>query len=57
VDRRGEALATAVSLAAVKEDDVLRKMELVRQSRLSVVPVAPAEWERMMPVRDPALIP
>jgi predicted RNA-binding protein with PUA-like domain len=35
---------TPVSLTAIKAEPELRSMTLVRQSRLSVVPVAVAEW-------------
>jgi predicted RNA-binding protein with PUA-like domain len=38
------ALQNPVTLAAVKAHPVLQKMELVRQSRLSVCPVTDAEW-------------
>jgi predicted RNA-binding protein with PUA-like domain len=37
-------LARPVTLAQVKADATLRQMELVRQSRLSVSPVRPAEY-------------
>jgi len=41
-------LDTPVTLKAVKADPVLQKMELVRQSRLSVSPVRDEEWEAVL---------
>ena len=37
-------LAKPVTLAAIKADPRLAKMELIRQSRLSVAPVRDEEW-------------
>ena len=37
-------LAKPVTLAAIKAEPRLAKMELIRQSRLSVAPVRDAEW-------------
>ena len=37
----------AVSLKEIKADPALQDMRLVRQSRLSVSPVTPAEWQRI----------
>ena len=42
------ALAHPVTLAAIKGDTALAGMELLRQSRLSVSPVRPAEWTRIL---------
>ena len=39
-----EALATPVTLAAMKAEPKLAGMEMLRQSRLSVSPVRDAEW-------------
>jgi predicted RNA-binding protein with PUA-like domain len=39
-----EPVKTPVSLAAIKAEKALADFALVRQSRLSVVPVAPEEW-------------
>lgn len=39
-----ELLKTPVTLAAIKAEPKLAKMELVRQSRLSVSPVRDEEW-------------
>ena len=39
-----KALAKPVSLAAIKAEPKLAKMELIRQSRLSVSPVRDEEW-------------
>lgn len=41
-------LAQPVTLAQVKADPALAKMELLRQSRLSVTPVRKAEFERIL---------
>jgi predicted RNA-binding protein with PUA-like domain len=41
-------LKHAVSLAVIKADAVLRAMPLVRQSRLSVMPVTPAQFARVL---------
>jgi predicted RNA-binding protein with PUA-like domain len=38
------ALARPVTLAEIKAEPKLAKMELIRQSRLSVVPVRDEEW-------------
>lgn len=42
------ALATPLTLAQIKADATLKAMELVRQSRLSVSPVRPAEFTRVL---------
>ena len=42
------ARAQGVSLARCKEDDVLRETALVRQGRLSVMPVTPEQYERAL---------
>lgn len=41
-------LATPVSLAAIKADDQFADWELVRQSRLSVMPVPAALWKAVL---------
>ena len=41
-------LAAPVTLTQIKADAVLKSMELVRQSRLSVSPVRPAEFARVL---------
>jgi predicted RNA-binding protein with PUA-like domain len=43
-----EPLRTPVKLAAIKADQALADMELVRQSRLSVAPVRDKEWARIL---------
>jgi Uncharacterized conserved protein len=43
-----KALARPVSLAAIKADAVLKQLALVRQSRLSVMPVTKAQFERVL---------
>ena len=42
-----EALPAPVSLETIKRDKALRDLKLVRQSRLSVMPVLPAHWARI----------
>jgi predicted RNA-binding protein with PUA-like domain len=44
-DRR---LPRSVPLAAIKADPAFKDLGLVRMSRLSVVPVPPAEWKRLI---------
>ena len=41
-------LEKPVTLAAIKADPSLAKMELIRQSRLSVAPVREREWKRVL---------
>ena len=36
-----------VTLAAIKADPAFQDLALVRQGRLSVVPVSPPQWERL----------
>jgi predicted RNA-binding protein with PUA-like domain len=43
-----KTLATPVSLATIREDAKLSQMLLLRRSRLSVVPVTPAEFKRVL---------
>src|SRR5881296_3733524 len=42
------SLAKPVTLAAVKSDPAFADFALVRQSRLSVVPVTREQWERLL---------
>jgi predicted RNA-binding protein with PUA-like domain len=42
------ALPTPVTLAQMKADPALADMAVVRQGRLSVSPVKPAEWTRIL---------
>lgn len=42
------ALARGVSLATFKADPLLAQSELIRQSRLSVAPLTPAEFARVL---------
>ena len=37
-----------VTLAAIKAEPALAKMELIRQSRLSVAPVREEEWRKIL---------
>jgi len=39
---------TPVTLAAVKADPAFADLGLVRMSRLSVIPVPPAQWRRLL---------
>lgn len=41
-------LRKPVSLAAMKAEPALAGLQLIRQSRLSVVPVGPEEWETIL---------
>jgi predicted RNA-binding protein with PUA-like domain len=41
-------LARPVTLAAIKSEPALADLAMVRQSRLSVSPVTPAEWDVLM---------
>jgi len=43
-----KSLTAPVSLAAIREDKKLGQMQLLRRSRLSVVPVTPAEFKRVL---------
>jgi predicted RNA-binding protein with PUA-like domain len=42
------ALERPVTLAEIKAEPALAKMELIRQSRLSVAPVREEEWARIL---------
>ena len=42
------ALAKPVTLKAIKSEPSLAKMELIRQSRLSVAPVRDEEWAKVL---------
>jgi predicted RNA-binding protein with PUA-like domain len=41
-------LGRPVTLAAIKAEPSLAAMELIRQSRLSVAPVRPDEWAKVL---------
>ena len=43
-----QPLKTPVTLASIKADAVLNTMPLVKQSRLSVTPLTPAQAERLL---------
>jgi predicted RNA-binding protein with PUA-like domain len=43
-----KALPRPVTLAEIKAEPSLAKMELIRQSRLSVAPVRPEEWRKVL---------
>ena len=42
------ALERPVTLAEIKAEPALAKMELIRQSRLSVAPVREEEWQKVL---------
>lgn len=44
----GERLRSPITLAAVKADPAFADLGLVRMSRLSVIPVPPAQWKRLL---------
>lgn len=44
----GSRLPKPVSLAAIKADPAFADLLLVRMSRLSVIPVPPAHWRRLL---------
>jgi predicted RNA-binding protein with PUA-like domain len=48
-----DALPRPVTLAEIKAEPALAKMELIRQSRLSVAPVRPEEWRRILALARP----
>lgn len=43
-----EKLAKPVTLAAIKAEKGLEKLEMLRQSRLSVTPVRDEEWKKLL---------
>ena len=47
-----QSLARPVTLAAIKAEPKLAKMELIRQSRLSVAPVRDEEWAVVLEMAD-----
>ncbi len=44
----GDRLARPVTLAAIKADPEFADLGLVRLSRLSVIPVPPDQWDRLL---------
>lgn len=50
-----KALNKPVTLAMIKTDKTLKTMLLVRQSRLSVMPVSPEQFERVMKLGETRL--
>ena len=46
--KAGASLRRPVSIDAMKADPVLKNIELIRQSRLSVMPVTPAQAARIL---------
>ena len=49
-----KALARPVTLAAIKAEPRLAKMELIRQARLSVSPVGKEEWQLIIAMAERA---
>ena len=49
------SLATLVTLAQIKSDKILKEMALVKQSRLSVVPVARGQFNRLLALAETRL--
>ena len=47
-----EQLANPVTLGAIKAEPKLAKLEMLRQSRLSVTPVRPDEWTQLLAMAD-----
>ena len=45
-------LARPVTLSEIKAEPALAKMELIRQSRLSVAPVRDEEWAKVLEMAD-----
>lgn len=43
-----KALAAPVALATIRDDKKLSEMQILKRSRLSVVPVTPAEFKRVL---------
>ena len=50
-----KSLAKPVTLAAIKADKILREMALVRNSRLSVIPVTPGQFSRLLELAETKL--
>lgn len=48
----GVKLAAPVTLTAIKAEPKLAKLEMLRQSRLSVTPVRPQEWALLLQMAD-----
>ena len=44
----GERLARPVALSEIKADPAFAELGLVRMSRLSVIPVPPEQWKRLL---------
>ena len=47
-----QPLLRPVTLAEIKAEPALSNMELIRQSRLSVAPVRPEEWTKVLQLAD-----
>ncbi len=50
------ALARPVTLAEIKAEPALARMELIRQSRLSVAPVRAGEWAKVLAIAKAAAV-
>lgn len=50
-----KTLTRPVSLTEIKADPALQDLPLIRQSRLSVMPIGAAEWRRLLKMAETAL--
>ena len=50
--KAGAPVPRPVTLAAIKADPAFKSFALVRISRLSVMPVTPAQWKRLLQMAD-----
>ncbi len=48
-----ETLATPVTLEQIKKDNMLKDISLIKQSRLSVMPIKRAEFDRILALANP----
>lgn len=48
-----ETLAHPVTLEAIKKDDMLKNVSLIKQSRLSVMPIKREEFDRILALSNP----
>ena len=49
---KGKPLPSPVTLASIKSDKPLADIALIKQSRLSVMPITPKEYERILKLGD-----
>lgn len=48
-----ESLAHPVTLEAIKKDEMLKNVSLIKQSRLSVMPIKREEFDRILALSNP----